>query len=64
MSLANLQEILACPQGKTELKLIDDKYFECKCGLKFKIEDNIPIMLMEEAILPEGMSLEDLPCKK
>jgi|SaaInlStandDraft_1057018.scaffolds.fasta_scaffold868435_2 uncharacterized protein len=59
-----LLDILACPMGKSELKVIDDSFLECKCGLRFKIEDNIPIMLMDEAIIPEGIELKNLPCKK
>jgi uncharacterized protein YbaR (Trm112 family) len=44
-------KILACPQckgklqyGKSEEKLVCEK-----CQLKFKVEDNIPILLIEKA---------------
>jgi uncharacterized protein len=59
-----LLDIIACPIGKTPLTLVDDKYLECKCGLKFKIENDIPIMLIDEAIAPEGFDFENPSCKK
>ncbi len=58
-----LLKILVCPMGHAELKL-EEGYLICtRCGPKFKIEDGIPVMLMEDAVLPEGVSrIEDLPC--
>ena len=46
-----------------ELKL-EDGYLICtRCGPRFKIDDGIPVMLIEEAQLPPGVSrIEDLPC--
>ncbi len=46
-----LIEILTCPKCKSEIKYIEEKKkIICeKCRLKFKIIDNIPIMLLEEA---------------
>ena len=46
-----LLEILACPACKSDVKLESEKIV-CvneKCGLKYRIEDGIPIMLVEEA---------------
>ena len=58
-----LLDILVCPMGKADLKLDGDKLVCTKCGAKFRIEDDIPIMLMEEAELPEGVTrIEDLAC--
>jgi len=49
--------------GKADLKL-EGNYLICtRCGPKFRIEDDIPIMLIEEAELPTGIqSVADLPC--
>jgi len=46
-----LIEILTCPKCKGEIKYIEEKkMIICqKCRLKFKIIDNIPIMLLDEA---------------
>ncbi len=47
-----LLDILACPQCKGDLKLeVDDSGLICnRCKLKFPIVDNIPVMLVDEAI--------------
>lgn len=61
----DLLEILACPMGKADLRLENDTLVCTRCGVKYRIEDDIPIMLIEEAILPEGIEkIEDLPCVK
>ena len=58
-----LLDILACPLGKKPLKLEGDKLVCTGCGLRFSIKDDIPIMLVEEAELPEGVSsIEELSC--
>ena len=46
-----LLEILACPKCKKEIKLNNDKKtIVCEhCKLLYKIENNIPIMLIEES---------------
>ncbi|NOY06077.1 MAG: hypothetical protein GXO82_05530 [Chlorobi bacterium] len=60
-----LLDILVCPLGKAELRLEGDTLVCTRCGPRFRIEDDIPIMLMEEAELPEGInSIEELPCMK
>ncbi|HVX30386.1 MAG TPA: Trm112 family protein [Nitrolancea sp.] len=48
-----LLEILACPVCKTEVKLEDGKLVCQQCGRRYRIEDGIPIMLIDEAELPE-----------
>ena len=59
----DLLEILACPIGKAPLELEGDKLICTSCGAKYRIEDDIPIMLIEEAELPEGVnSVEELDC--
>jgi uncharacterized protein YbaR (Trm112 family) len=60
-----LLEILVCPMGKSELELNGDRLTCKRCGPVFAIKDGIPIMLIEEAQLPEGCSsIQDLPCIK
>ncbi len=48
-----LLEILACPKCKGDLDYTDTKKehsLTCKtCKLKYRIEDDIPIMLIDEA---------------
>ena len=60
-----LLDILVCPLGKADLRL-EDNFLVCtKCGVKYRIEDDIPIMLIEEAVMPEGITrVEDLACMK
>ena len=48
-----LLDILACPLCKTEVKLEDEKIVCTKCGRRYPIRDDIPVMLIDEAELPE-----------
>lgn len=47
-----LLDILVCPKCKGELLLsADDSGLECTaCKLKYPIEDDIPVMLVDEAV--------------
>ncbi len=47
----DLLEILACPKCKGELQLAaGDSELRCKeCRLAYRIDDGIPILLIEEA---------------
>ena len=47
-----LLEILACPKCKGALQSVDNpEGFACaSCGLLFKVEDEIPNFLIEEAV--------------
>ena len=53
-----LLEILACPLDKAEVRLQAEggaDWLLCtKCGRKYPIRDDIPVMLVEEAVLPGG----------
>lgn len=61
----DLLEILRCPLGKSELELEGDVLVCKRCGPRFPIKDGIPVMLIDEAELPEGCaSVEELPCMK
>lgn len=46
-----LLEILVCPDCKRELVYAqEEEFLLCdSCDLKFKIEDEIPVMLLDEA---------------
>ena len=48
---AELKEILACPKCKGELEFREDEQkIICKaCKLVYRIEDDIPVMLIDEA---------------
>ena len=52
MALApELREILACPRCKGALLFLEEKdEIQCpRCRLAFRIDDGIPVMLVEEA---------------
>ena len=49
-----LLDILACPLCKTHVALESRKLVCTNCGRKYPIREGIPIMLIEEAELPEG----------
>ncbi|MDP3791960.1 MAG: Trm112 family protein [Candidatus Omnitrophota bacterium] len=48
-----LLNILACPLCKTDVKLEGDRIVCTKCGRRYPIKDDIPIMLIDEAQLPQ-----------
>ena len=63
----DLIAILRCPLNPSQTKLIlDGDHLRCeRCALRFKIKDGFPVLVVEEAELPEGChSLDDLPCRK
>ncbi len=49
-----LLEVLACPLCKEPVKLEEEKLVCTKCGRRYPIRDGIPVMLVEEAEVPEG----------
>ncbi len=55
-----LLEILVCPKckGPVELTLAEDGLVCNACALKYEIKDDIPIMLIDEAI-----SVKQIPVK-
>ena len=46
-----LKEVLACPQCKGDVEIREDEQeIRCpRCKLAYRIEDGIPVMLVEEA---------------
>lgn len=63
----DLLDILRCPLDPSHTKLtLDAERLICqRCQLRFKIKDGFPILVVEEAELPEGCaSLEQLPCQR
>ncbi|MCP5003121.1 MAG: Trm112 family protein [Planctomycetes bacterium] len=49
-----LLEILACPLCKKDVELKNDKLVCVNCGRRYPVKDDIPIMLIDEAELPES----------
>jgi uncharacterized protein YbaR (Trm112 family) len=61
---ADLLRLLRCPLTRSPLRLEGDHLVATVGGLKYPIRDGIPVMLVEEAVLPEGVkSLEELKAK-
>ena len=61
---AELLEILRCPLTRSRLKPEGDFLVAEVGGLSYPIRDGIPVMLMEEAKLPPGVSsLEELKAR-
>lgn len=59
----DLLSLLVCPMGKAPLKREGDFLVCTRCGPRFAIKDDIPNMLIEEAVLPDGCAgLSDLEC--
>ncbi|HCN19648.1 MAG: hypothetical protein A3C38_07675 [Planctomycetes bacterium RIFCSPHIGHO2_02_FULL_50_42] len=54
-----LLDILACPVCKTEIRLEQEKIVCAKCGRRYPIRDDIPVMLVEEAELKEEAPKEE-----
>ena len=49
-----LLEILACPLCKAAVKLEGERLVCAQCGRRYPIREGIPVMLIEEAELPQG----------
>lgn len=47
-----LLDILACPACKADVRLEGDRIVCQKCGRRYPVKDDIPIMLIDEAELP------------
>ena len=60
-----LMNILRCPLGQAKLRQEKESLVCEKCGLSFPVREGIPVMLIHEATLPEGVkSIDELPCQK
>ena len=57
-------ETIRCPLGKSELAVENENTIVCtNCGLKFPIRDGVPVLLLDQAKLPEGVSsISELKC--
>ena len=53
MVAKELLDILVCPLCKTDVRLECDRIVCIKCGRRYPIRDDIPVMLIDEAELPE-----------
>lgn len=65
--LLKMLEYLRCPfdPSNTRLRFEKERFVCERCALRFCIKDNFPVMLVEEAELPDGcQSLQDLPCQR
>lgn len=63
----DLLEILRCPLDPSRAKLVlEGDHLLCdRCALCFKIKDDFPILVVEEATLPKGVdSIGQLPCQQ
>lgn len=59
-----LLEILRCPLTRSKLRLEGDFLVAEVGGLSYPVRDGFPVMLIEEAKLPEGVqSLDELKAK-
>ncbi len=54
-----LVEILRCPLTRSRLTLQGDFLVAEVGGLRYPVRDGIPVMLIEEAKLPEGIAAID-----
>jgi uncharacterized protein len=52
----DLLDILACPACKTPVRLEGEKLACDNCGRRYRIDDGIPIMLIDEAEMPAERS--------
>jgi len=56
--------LLRCPLTRSPLRLEGDTLVAEAGGLRYPIRDGLPILLIDEAILPEGVeSLDDFKAR-
>lgn len=53
-----LLDIMACPLCKADVELVGERIVCTKCGRRYPIRDGIPIMLIDEAELPNGNPID------
>ena len=51
-----LLEILACPVDKAPVSEDGDWIVCSECGRRYPVRDGIPVMLIDEAQMPQGQS--------
>ena len=56
---ADLLSILRCPLTRSKLRQEGDSLVAETGGLRYPVRDGIPVMLVEEARLPEGIDSLD-----
>ena len=54
-----LLEILVCPLTRSNLRQEENELVSETGGLRYPIRDSIPILLVDEATLPEGIGSLD-----
>lgn len=55
---------LRCPLGKAPLTLTKENLICTKCGVEYPLNDGIPSLLLENALLPEHIrTINELPCQ-
>lgn len=54
-----LLNILRCPLTRSPLRLVNDQLVAERGGLRYPIKNGIPVLLVEEAELPAGVSSLD-----
>ena len=60
----DLLNLLQCPRGGSPLEETSAGLYCPRCGLRFAVQDGIPILLMEQAQLPNGVAcFADLVCE-
>jgi uncharacterized protein YbaR (Trm112 family) len=47
---ATLREILVCPQDRGPLLFVDDALYNPRLRRKYRIDDGIPVLLIDEAV--------------
>jgi uncharacterized protein YbaR (Trm112 family) len=47
---AMLREILVCPQDRGPLLFVDDALYNPRLRRKYRIDDGIPVLLIDEAV--------------
>jgi len=47
-----LLDILACPACRADVRLEGGKIICTKCGRRYPVKDDIPVMLIDEAEMP------------
>jgi uncharacterized protein YbaR (Trm112 family) len=56
-------DLLRCPLTKSKLRLEDNWLIAEEGGLRYPVRDGIPVMLIEQAVVPQGTTLADLKAR-
>jgi hypothetical protein len=61
-----LLQLLRCPMDPKRESTLErqEQSLVCRCGVKFPVRNGLPILIADQAELPDDCKPSSLPCRK